>query len=120
MVYYLLFDTVETLKFETGSDESHWWEEEWTLMKSTILNYAQEKEHVLGCLAVDYIGSVMDQCARKWDRDNKQIQIAATASEVEADQLCKLNIATGLASAHNKKRRVRSNIKKRSHDAKVS
>lgn len=64
-------------------------------MNSTISNYAQVKENIGWHLAVDHIGSVLVQRARKWDRDHKQIQIKAIALEIAADQLCKLNIATG-------------------------
>lgn len=50
-----------------------------------------------------HIGSVLVQCARKWDRDHKQIQIAAIALGIVADQLRKLNTATGYGSVHNTK-----------------
>lgn len=52
---------------------------------------------------MDHIGSVLVQRARKWDRDHKQIQITAIALEIVADQLCKLNIATGSGSVINTK-----------------
>lgn len=52
---------------------------------------------------MDHIGSVLVHCARKWDRDHKQIQITAIALEIVADQLCKLNIATGPGSVRNTK-----------------
>ena len=48
-------------------------------MNSTISNYAQVKENTGWHLALDRIGSVLVQRARKWDRDHKQIQIAAVA-----------------------------------------
>lgn len=50
---------------------------------------------------MDHIGSVLAQCARKWDRDHKHIQIAAIALEIVADQFNKLNIATGSGSVRN-------------------
>lgn len=55
---------------------------------------------------MDHIGSVLVQRARKWDRDHKQIQITAIALEIVADQLCKLNIATGSGSVSNTKATV--------------
>lgn len=72
-------------------------------MNSTISNYTQVKENIGWHLAVDHIGSVLVHCARKWDRDHKQIQITAIALEIVADQLCKLNIATGPGSVRNTK-----------------
>lgn len=72
-------------------------------MNSIILNYAQVKENIGWHLAMCHIGSVLVQCARKWDRDRKQIQITPIALEIVADQLCKLNTATGSGSVHNTK-----------------
>lgn len=73
-------------------------------MNSAISNYTQVKEKTLGgTWQWTHIGSVLVQCSRKWDRDHKQIQITAIALEIVADQLCKLNIATGFGSVRNRK-----------------
>lgn len=73
-------------------------------MNSTISNYAQVKENIGLHLAMDHIGLVLVQRARKWDRDHKQIQI--TALEIVSDQLCKLKTATGSGSECNTKAMV--------------
>lgn len=70
-------------------------------MKSTVSNYAQVKENIGWQLAMDHIGSVLVQRARKWDRDHKQIQITTIALEIVADQLCPLNIASSSGSEDN-------------------
>lgn len=73
---------------------------------NSILNYTQNKRNIGWYLATDHIGSVLVQCSRKWDRDHKQIQIADIASQLAADQLCKLNIAVGSGSVGDTKAAV--------------